>query len=122
MGNLRCVAADRKPLGALQMKIFSHIASRRNRRTIVAVFEVTKEIPVYSFGPRRLVQSPQPPGGFCEIFPASPLRLPPFESDRFVISRLRRRFACAKFLPAEFAQRTHQARNLRAVRQHALRS
>ena len=28
------------------MKIFSHIASRRNRRTIVAVFEVKKEIPV----------------------------------------------------------------------------
>ena len=27
------------------MKIFSHIASRRNRRTIVAVFEVEKEIP-----------------------------------------------------------------------------
>jgi hypothetical protein len=27
------------------MKIFLHIASRRNRRTIVAVFEVKKEIP-----------------------------------------------------------------------------
>src|SRR5713101_2136496 len=45
MGNLRCVGADRKRLGALQMKIFSHITSRRNRRTIVAVFEVKKEIP-----------------------------------------------------------------------------
>ncbi len=38
--------AGRKPLGALQMKIFSYIASRRNRRTIVAVFEVKKEIRV----------------------------------------------------------------------------
>lgn len=35
-------------LGAHQVKIFSHIASRRNRRTILAVFdfEVKKEIPV----------------------------------------------------------------------------
>lgn len=32
-------------LGALQMKIFSHIASRRNRRTIAAVLAVKKEIP-----------------------------------------------------------------------------
>ncbi len=45
-GNLRCLGADRKPLGPLQMKILSHIAGRRNRRTIVAVFEVKKEIPV----------------------------------------------------------------------------
>jgi hypothetical protein len=31
------------------MKIFSHVASRRNRRTIVAVFGVKKEIPVDYF-------------------------------------------------------------------------
>ena len=32
-------------IGALQMKIFSHYASRRNRRTVRAAFEVKKEIP-----------------------------------------------------------------------------
>jgi hypothetical protein len=44
MGNLRCLGADRKPLAALQMKIFSHIASRRIRHTIGVVVEVKKEI------------------------------------------------------------------------------
>ena len=33
---------------ALQMKTFSYIAGRRNRRTIIPVFEVKKEIPVNS--------------------------------------------------------------------------
>jgi hypothetical protein len=31
--------------GALQMKVFSHVANRRNRRTIVVVFGIKKEIP-----------------------------------------------------------------------------
>jgi len=59
-GNLRCLGADRKPLGALRMKIFSPIASRRNRRTIVAIFEVKKEIPARDVGADLLDDKAEP--------------------------------------------------------------
>lgn len=42
---LRCLDVDRRPLGALQMKVSSHVANRRIRRTIVVVFGIKKEIP-----------------------------------------------------------------------------
>lgn len=52
---LSCVGMGRRLLGeALQMLIFSHVASRRNRCTIVAVFEVKKEI-----AGRLLITSPR---------------------------------------------------------------
>ena len=38
---------ERRHSFTVRIKTFSHIASRRNRRTIVAVFEVKKEIPVW---------------------------------------------------------------------------